>query len=122
MFLRTKCRFFLLLTLVLPLSCTLSYVSEGTPLNRAQKDLLRPGMNKARVLALLGPPNDMGLRMKGSIFIYRYHDESEEAVKVSAYQASVSYKSSRSSTDRLVVLFDKKGRVTAVGIDHARRR
>lgn len=96
-------------------ACTLSYVYEGAPLPADAARVLRHGMTKAQVLSIFGPPDLMGLRLDGSVFVYRYRHESEAGFRLSAFQASVSYDASDARTDRLVVFFDKRGRVTSVG-------
>ncbi|MHC4778247.1 MAG: outer membrane protein assembly factor BamE domain-containing protein [Planctomycetota bacterium] len=77
--------------------------------------LVRTGMTKADVLETIGPPDTMGLRLDGSVFIYRYRDSGGEGVNLSLMQASISYEASRKRTRRVVIFFDKKGIVSLVG-------
>jgi outer membrane protein assembly factor BamE (lipoprotein component of BamABCDE complex) len=93
-------------------------VYVGTPLDEEAVRLVRPGMTKAEVLELLGPPDTPGLRLDGTVFIYRYQDEGERGLRLSLMQASVKYESTDRLTHRVVVFFDKKGIVTGVGRDH----
>ncbi len=73
---------------------------------------LEQGMSKVAVLELLGPPDTVGLRLQGSVFIYRYHNESDKGLKLSLVRASFQYETSDRRTARLVVFFDKKGLIT----------
>ncbi|MFO7871531.1 MAG: outer membrane protein assembly factor BamE [Kiritimatiellia bacterium] len=74
--------------------------------------MLEKGMSKAEVLELLGPPDTVGLRLEGSVFIYRYHNEEGKGLDVSATPGSFEYETLNRQTDRVVVFFDKKGIVT----------
>lgn len=78
---------------------------------------LKAGMGKGDVLGLLGPPDTLTARIKGSLFIYRYHNEGDTGFRVSAYRAALELESLNRRTDRLLVFFDKKGRVTAYAVD-----
>jgi outer membrane protein assembly factor BamE (lipoprotein component of BamABCDE complex) len=98
-------------------SCTLKWEFVGTPVPRARIAELAPGMPKREVLNLLGPPDTVGLRMDGSVFIYRFRSETEDSLKLSAFQASFSYDATVRRTERVVVFFDKKGRLTDFASD-----
>jgi hypothetical protein len=104
------------LLLLAGLSCTIRQEYAGSPLPVDDLPLLKAGMTKAEVLGLLGPPDDMGLRLQGSVFIYRYAKGEAAGLSVSAYQASLKYDRSDSRMDRVVVFFDKRGVVTEIGI------
>ena len=96
-------------------ACTLKRDFVGAPKSTEAVRLIRTGMTKADVLEIIGPPDAMGLRLDGSVFIYRYRDAGGEGLKVSIMQASIAYEASRRRTSRVVVFFDKKGYVTGIG-------
>lgn len=101
--------------LVLLAGCTLRRIHSGSKFPENLETILTVGMTKGQVLEVLGPPDAMGLRLQGTIFIYRYSNQADEDLKLSAFQGSFNYGSSDLRTARLVVFFDKKGRVTAFG-------
>lgn len=82
-----------------------------------QYQRLQPGMSKAQVLDLLGPPDSAGLRLRGTVFVYRYQDQGDMGIQVSLFRASFAYDRSDRRTERLVVFFDKKGLVTEFAKD-----
>ena len=92
--------------------CSIGQEWVGSPLPEEQFQLLRQGMSKVEVLGLLGPPDTAGLRLNGSVFIYRYQSSDDMGIELSAFRTSVQYDRSDRRTDRLVVFFDKKGVVT----------
>ena len=94
--------------------CTLRQTYTGSPLPREEAGRLVPGVDKAEVLERLGPPDMVGPRIDGCVFVYRYRDESDAGLSLSFFQASVSWDESDQRTHRLVLFFDKKGRLTAV--------
>ena len=106
----------LLILAGLGIGCSIRQEYGGSPLPVDDLPLLKRGMTKADVLTLLGPPDGLGLRLKGSVFIYRYAKGEEAGLQISAYQASLSYDTSDNRMDRVVVFFDKKGVVTEFGI------
>lgn len=95
--------------------CTLGWEFHGARPEPEAVARLEPGMTKADVLKTLGPPDTVGLRMKGSVFIYRYVRSSDQGLSLNAYQASVSYDASDRRTTRLVVFFDKAGKLAQQG-------
>lgn len=99
--------------------CSLRYEYGGAPFPVESFGRLKAGMSKAEVLGLLGPPDTLGLNLKGSVFVYRFHNEGDTGLEVSLYYASARVESSDRRTDRLLVFFDKSGRVAdfAVGAD-----
>ena len=58
---------------------------------------------------LLGPPDTVGLRLDGSIFIYRYRNTSAKQLEIKLSSTEFKYDSDDLRTARLVVFFDKKG-------------
>ena len=108
-------------TLVLALAsgCTLSWEAVGSPLPREAVAKLKTGMSKAEVLEILGPPDVAGLRVGGSVFVYRYRNAEDAGLDISAFQASVSFDTTDLRTDRIAVLFDKRGIVAAFAVDAA---
>jgi outer membrane protein assembly factor BamE (lipoprotein component of BamABCDE complex) len=97
--------------------CTIRQEFAGSIMPEEEMPQLRIGMAKEEVLSLLGPPDTVGLRLKGTLFIYRYHNEADTGVSLSFFQASMEFESSDRRTARLLVFFDKKGRVTAFARD-----
>jgi outer membrane protein assembly factor BamE (lipoprotein component of BamABCDE complex) len=93
--------------------CTIGREFVGSPLPVEALAHLRPGLSKPEVLDLLGPPDAAGLRLDGSVFIYRFQNEEGLGVDVSVFRASFSYDRTDRLTDRIVVFFDKKGLVKA---------
>ncbi len=96
-------------------ACTLRRAWIGAPLPPERLASVAPGATKAEVLRTLGPPDTVGLRLDGSVFIYRYRSESDDGLSLSFFQASVEVDFENRRTDRVAVFFDKKGVVTAVG-------
>ena len=98
-------------------SCTFQQVFVGSPFPEETYGRLAAGMTQSEVMALLGPPDEIGLRLDGSAFTWRHQSESDTGLSVSVFQASLSYDYADRRTEKLVVLFDKRGRVTVFGKD-----
>lgn len=110
----------LLCLLLLGLSgCTIGREYVGGQLGRAQLEQLAKLETKGEVLETLGPPNDMGLQLRESVFLYRVRREAAENLNLSFFRASFDYEQIDRRTDRLIVFFDKRGRVTRYGLDLA---
>ena len=92
--------------------CTMSRLYGGAPLPAEQVERLRRNMSKVEVLELLGPPDSLGRRLQGSVFIYRYRTGNNLGVEMSLGSTEFEYLSIDRKTDRLVVFFDKQGLVT----------
>ncbi len=92
--------------------CTIRKMRSSSPVPEERIARLSAGMAKAQVLELLGPPDDAGLRMDGSVFIYRFHNKADKALELSFMQGSFNYEESDWRTHRVVVFFDKQGIVT----------
>jgi outer membrane protein assembly factor BamE (lipoprotein component of BamABCDE complex) len=110
-----------LLPLVLAacVGCTISREYDGQQLGPEQLEALANVETKAEVLEQVGPPEDMGLLQDGSVFIYRFRREALENLNLQFFRATFDYESTDRRTDRLVVLFDKRGQVTGYGLDWA---
>jgi len=91
----------------------------GGQLGAEQLEQLSELESKAEVLEVLGPPNDMGLQLRESVFLYRVRREAAENLNLSFFRASFDYEQIDRRTDRLIVFFDKQGRITRYGLDLA---
>ena len=98
-------------------ACTIRQEFSGSPAPEDRVSKLQPALTKGYVLDLLGPPDTVAKRLKGSLFIYRYHNEGDTGFRVSVFRAALEFDTSDSRTDRLLVFFDKKGRVTHWALD-----
>lgn len=95
--------------------CTLVRIEQGEPVAVADARAVQAGDSKASVLATLGAPDAMFPIPGGSIFEYSFRVTDSEALDIAAIQASASLSSTEVRTDRLVVRFDRDGRVREVG-------
>ena len=95
--------------------CTLVRIEQGEPVSAADARAVKAGDSKATVLATLGAPESMSPIPGGSLFEYSFRVSDSEALDISAVQASASLSSTDVRTDRLVVRFDRDGRVREVG-------
>lgn len=95
--------------------CTLVRIEQGEPVGAADARAVKAGDSKASVLATLGAPEAMFPILGGSIFEYSFRVTDTEALDISAIQASASISATETRTDRLVVRFDREGRVREVG-------
>lgn len=112
----------LCLTLALGLTvagCTMSREFDGDVLTADAITQLASATTKAQVLTSVGPPNDVGLQLNGSVFIYRYRYEELDNLNLSFFRASFDYTAVDRRTARLVVFFDKRGQKTGQGFDSA---
>ncbi|HBP17252.1 MAG TPA: hypothetical protein DEA08_05565 [Planctomycetes bacterium] len=112
-------RLLLLLVLLAQAGCTIGREYVGGQLGEQQLEQLATLHTKAEVLEVLGPPNDMGLQLRESVFLYRVQREAAENLNLSFFRASFDYQQIDRRTDRLIVFFDKGGRVTRYGLDLA---
>ncbi len=108
-----------LLLLLLLAGCTIRREYDGETLDRAQLERLAAAKTKAEVLTHVGPPTDIGLQLEGSVFVYRLRLEEADDLKLSFFNAAVSYQVTDRRVARLLVLFDKQGRKTGYGFDRA---
>lgn len=99
--------------------CTISREYVGGQLGEQQLKQLQELETKGEVLEILGPPNDMGLQPRESVFIYRVRREAADNLNLSFFRASFDYEEIDRRTDRLIVFFDKQGRITRYGLDLA---
>lgn len=109
----------LLLALLPQVGCTIGREFVGGQLGVQQLEQLGRLETKAEVLEVLGPPNDMGLQLRESVFLYRVRREEAENLNLSFFRASFDYQQVDRRTDRLIVFFDKQGRITRYGLDLA---
>ena len=114
-------RFLLALLLLLGSGCTIAREFEGGSLSERHLLRLKGLKTKAAVLTELGPPNLIGLQLNESVFLYRFRREENENLNVALFQASFDYDQVDRRVDRLIVFFDKRGRVTRYGLDLATR-
>lgn len=96
--------------------CTYIVIEQGTPLRPADALQIARGDAKAEVLAALGAPSSMGVFAGGSWFEYTFRVTDTDQLDVSFLQASGSWASTEVRQDRLLVRFDRTGRVTDIGV------
>src|ERR1700752_269490 len=101
--------------IVAPLACTPSYVTVGNAVRPEDAAAIVPGLSKARVLALLGPPDYVEAELGGSAFEYLYSRTAERPLSVS-FEGNFTYDEARLKVDRLRVSFDADGVVRYVGL------
>lgn len=95
--------------------CTFTSITTGDPLTPAAARRIAAGDSKAAVLAELGAPDSMGRLPGGSWFEYAFSVEDGDQLDLSLLQASASWATTDTRTDRLFVRFDRTGRVTEIG-------
>lgn len=113
-------RVLLALCLALTTGCTLTWEEDFENLSEVQLANLAVAETKVDVLETVGPPVDVGLQLNGSVFIYRARREETVNLNLSYFNASFDYQKEERRTERLIVLFDKRGKVTAYGWDSAK--
>lgn len=108
-------------SLVLALAgCTITREFDGEEPTVDQLHALVEARTKAEVLDEVGPPEAIGLRMDGSVFVYRFRFEEQDSLNASFFNASFDYDTTDRRVQRLAVFFDKRGRKTGFGLDRAR--
>lgn len=109
-----------MLCLALSTGCTITFEENLETLSPGQLAKLAEAETKIEVLETVGPPVDVGLQLTGSVFVYRANREVTRSLNLSAFQASFDYEEEDRRTERLLVLFDKQGKVTGYGWDSGR--
>ncbi|MHC5019144.1 MAG: outer membrane protein assembly factor BamE domain-containing protein [Planctomycetota bacterium] len=111
-------RFLLAAALALGLGsgCTYIVIEQGTPLRPSDARRITHGDAKAEVLETLGAPSAMGHFPGGSWFEYSFRVTDTDQLDVSFLQASGSWASTEVRSDRLLVRFDRTGRVLDIGV------
>lgn len=99
--------------------CTITREYQGGELGLIELTRLRRAQTKAEVLTQVGPPDEVGLQLEGSVFIYRVRREDYENLNLNVFQATFDYEETDRRTDRMVVFFDKDGNKTGFGLDLA---
>jgi outer membrane protein assembly factor BamE (lipoprotein component of BamABCDE complex) len=95
--------------------CTYIVIAQGDPLRPADALRIERGDTKARVLTELGAPTTMGIFPGGSWFEYAFRVQDTDQIDLSLLQASGSWATTDIRTDRLLVQFDRTGRVLDIG-------
>jgi hypothetical protein len=72
-------------------------------------------MPKAAVLERLGPPDEVAPLPEGSAFVYYYATQRGAELRLAFLGAVFDYGRERNLEDSLMILFDRNGRVSAVG-------
>lgn len=96
--------------------CTLSRVRLGQPVTADQAARIEEGSGKATILHLLGPPDQVAVEAGGTVFEYLYRQQRGRELEITVFRASFTYQEAYSHADRLVVRFDREGRVREYGI------
>lgn len=96
--------------------CTLSRVRLGQPVTAEQAARIEEGSSKAAILDLLGPPDQVAVEARGTVFEYLYRQQSGRELEITVFRASFTYQEAYSHADRLVIRFDQDGRVREYGI------
>ncbi len=112
-------RLLLVAVLLCSSGCTINREYSTETLTQEQLDAVAVAKTKSEVLKTVGPPLDMGIRLKGSVFIYRAAHRDLDNLNLSAFQGSFDYEQEETRTERLTIFFDKKGNVTGYGFDRA---
>jgi outer membrane protein assembly factor BamE (lipoprotein component of BamABCDE complex) len=105
----------LVMLVVVTSACTRSHVTVGSVVRPDDAAAIVPGISKARVLDLLGPPDSVEAEPGGSAFEYLYSRTAERTLSVSL-EARFTYDEARLKVDRLRVSFDTRGVVRYVGL------
>lgn len=95
--------------------CTYTSITTGEPLTPTDALQISQGDSKAWVLHTLGAPDNMGRLAGGSWFEYAFSVEDSDQLDLSLLQASASWATTDTRTDRLFVRFDRSGNVTEIG-------
>lgn len=106
-----------LLAILTLFGCTLSRLQIGHPLDAKSVGLVAAGQLTGEVLDRLGPPDRVTLVLGESIFEYFYLEETDRQLELSLFQASFDYEQTWLKADRLVIRFDREGRVRDYGIN-----
>jgi outer membrane protein assembly factor BamE (lipoprotein component of BamABCDE complex) len=111
------------LALALALSgCTLErrYIGSQLPTENMDGQIVVGTTTKAQVLAQIGAPDELLRQFDGDVFVYRYLrvNSSEFVVEepVITNTELFTYKRVDEKSDRMVVLFDRSGVVSGVGV------
>lgn len=95
--------------------CTLARLQAGIPLEASDVAAVAPGMSKAAVLDRLGPPDELAPLPEGSAFVYYYATQRGANLRLAFSGASFDYGREQNLEDSLMIVFDRNGRVSAVG-------
>ena len=102
-------------------ACTIVRTYTGSQLPPAVDAQIVAGRTtKAEVLRDLGPPDRLVRQYDGDVFVYAYTRSNENSLELSEPVFTrlllFSYTKTQEMSDRMVVLFDRNGLVTGVGI------
>jgi outer membrane protein assembly factor BamE (lipoprotein component of BamABCDE complex) len=101
--------------------CTIQHYYIGSKLPTEGMDgTIHVGVTtKAQVLAQLGAPDELRRQFDGDVFVYRYMRMNSSQIKIEEPIRSTDlyvYKRVDEKSDRVVVLFDRAGLVSGVGV------
>lgn len=97
-------------------ACTFGRLQIGHPLDAGAERELYAGQTKADVLERLGPPDRVTLQWDEAVFEYFYRENLDRELDVSLFQSSFDFDQIWLRADRLVVRFDREGRVRDYGV------
>jgi hypothetical protein len=101
-------------------SCTITREYRGSPLRADPASEIQAGVTgMADVLRVFGPPDRILRHVAGEVFVYRFQRRNGETLVIEEPVITnwelFSYSRVRDKEDRLVVLFDRDGRVSSYG-------
>ena len=97
--------------------CTLRRLQVGHPLDSTTAATLAVGQSKAEVLERLGPPDRVTMVWGDPIFEYLYRERFGRELELSFSQANFDYEQVWQKADRMVIRFERDGRVRDYGIN-----
>jgi outer membrane protein assembly factor BamE (lipoprotein component of BamABCDE complex) len=104
-------------------ACTITRDYIGSPLRADPAVEIHPGStDMADVLRTFGAPDRILRHAAGDVFVYRYRRSNTEVLAIEEPVITnteiFTYSRTREKEDRLVVLFDREGRVRSFGYLH----
>jgi hypothetical protein len=101
--------------------CTVNrfYIGSKLPIESMDGVLQVGTTTKAQVLATLGAPDEFLRQLDGDVFVYRYLRVNSQQIKIEEPIRSTdlyTYKRVDERSDRVVVMFDRNGLVSGVGV------
>jgi len=106
---------------LLAAGCTVGRYYTGVPLRNEPAAIVEGQSTRGDVLRLFGPPDQIMQYGAGDAFVYAYEQQNYSSLRVQdpiVRFTWFTYTRTLSQRDRLVVLFDLRGVVTGVSIDH----
>ena len=97
--------------------CAITDYTAGQDLRPESVENLEVGASsQADVLVELGPPDDLAELTYGSIWVYRLTEGAINTLEIQVYNATAGVERAEGRYGALAIIFDRKGRLSAIGI------